>query len=74
MKNIKELKLYKSKNIFKHLLRIADLCRKLNMDITKFKTKSMLINYLYTIDLNNVHLLAIFTFLIMLKNCTYIVF
>ena len=30
-----------------------DLCRKLNIDITRFKTKSTLIKYLYSLDLNN---------------------
>lgn len=29
------------------------LCRKLNIDITKYETKSMLIKYLYALDLNN---------------------
>lgn len=33
-----------------------DLCRKLNININRFKIKSMLINYLYTVDLNNVNL------------------
>jgi len=33
-----------------------DLCRKLNIDMTNFKTKRMLINYLNTIDLNNLNL------------------
>lgn len=32
-----------------------DLWRKLNINISNFKRKSMLINYLHTLDLNNVN-------------------
>jgi len=33
----------------------VDLCGKFNIDITKFKKKFILINYLYSLDLNNVN-------------------
>lgn len=35
-----------------------DLCMKLNIDITKFKTKTMLVNYKFTLHLNNVNKLS----------------
>jgi len=54
LSNLNCIKVYKHFGKFNTLIVGIDLCRKLNIDITKiYKTKSMLIKYLYTLDPNN---------------------